>query len=126
MLRTSVSRRGQVGATSFLWLSLWILMVFGLGAWMFEPGRRDNNSADIDRVVNGKVLYTQHCANCHGDQGDGNGPAARFLYPRPRNFGEAKFRLATTANSMPTDDDLMRVITRGMPGSAMFPFGHLS
>jgi mono/diheme cytochrome c family protein len=101
-------------------------MVFGLGAWMFEPGRRDTNSADIDRVVNGKVLYTQHCANCHGDQGDGNGPAARFLYPRPRNFGEAKFRLATTANSMPTDDDLMRVITRGMPGSAMFPFGHLS
>src|SRR5262249_17924427 len=58
--------------------------------------------------------------------GDGNGPAARFLYPKPRNFGESKFRLVSTDNGIPSDDDLMRVITRGMPGSAMFSFGHLS
>jgi mono/diheme cytochrome c family protein len=82
--------------------------------------------AAADPLAAGKRLYAQHCAACHGDQGDGNGPAARFLYPRPRNFGEAKFRLASTANAIPTDDDLLRVITRGMPGSAMFPFGHLS
>jgi len=74
----------------------------------------------------GKQLYAVHCAQCHGDSGDGQGPAAKFLYPRPRNFGDAQFRLATTANQMPTDDDLFAVITRGMPGSAMFPFGHLS
>lgn len=73
----------------------------------------------------GKQLYVVHCAPCHGDTGNGEGPAAKFLYPRPRNFTEAKFRLATTANLMPTDEDLFAVITRGMPGSAMFPFGHL-
>jgi mono/diheme cytochrome c family protein len=82
--------------------------------------------AAANPLANGKRLYTQHCAACHGDQGDGNGPAARFLYPRPRNFGEAKFRLASTANAIPSDDDLLSVITHGMPGSAMFPFGHLT
>jgi mono/diheme cytochrome c family protein len=32
-----------------------------------------------------KVLFDQHCAQCHGEKGDGNGPAARFLYPKPRS-----------------------------------------
>jgi mono/diheme cytochrome c family protein len=32
----------------------------------------------------------------------------------------------TTANLVPSDEDLMRTLERGMPGSAMFPFGHLS
>jgi mono/diheme cytochrome c family protein len=74
----------------------------------------------------GKQLYAVHCAQCHGDTGDGEGPAAKFLYPRPRNFHDAQFRLTTTVNLMPTDDDLFAVVTRGMPGSAMFPFGNLS
>lgn len=81
---------------------------------------------DGPAVVSGKQLYTNHCAACHGEKGDGNGPAARFLYPKPRNFGEGKFRLVSTVNRMPTDTDLVRVVTRGMPGSAMVPFGHLS
>jgi mono/diheme cytochrome c family protein len=85
-----------------------------------EPARDNAPAPD------GKQLYAVHCAQCHGETGDGEGPAARFLFPRPRNFTDAKFRLANTANLMPTDDDLFAIITRGMPGSAMFPFGHLS
>jgi mono/diheme cytochrome c family protein len=85
-----------------------------------EPGDQETTQA-----VDGQQLYANYCASCHGDKGDGNGPAARYLYPKPRNFGEGKFRLASTENSIPTDDDLMGVIARGMPGSAMFPFGHL-
>jgi mono/diheme cytochrome c family protein len=73
----------------------------------------------------GRVHYTNHCLACHGDKGAGDGPAARFLYPRPRNFTSGEFRLVTTRNRIPSDDDLFRVITRGMPGSAMFPFAHL-
>src|SRR5262249_55742499 len=51
--------------------------------------------------------------------------AARFVYPRPRNFGEGKFRIVSTVNRLPTDADLMHVLNHGMPGSAMFPFAHL-
>jgi mono/diheme cytochrome c family protein len=74
----------------------------------------------------GKELYGNFCAACHGETGDGNGPAARFLYPKPRNFREARFRLVSTVNLMPSDADIFNVITRGMPGSAMVSFAHLS
>jgi mono/diheme cytochrome c family protein len=77
-------------------------------------------------VLSGAQLYERYCAACHGQQGDGNGPAARFLYPKPRNFRDAEFRMVTTANRIASDADLMRVLERGMPGSAMFPVGHLS
>jgi mono/diheme cytochrome c family protein len=76
-------------------------------------------------LARGKELYTNYCAQCHGDKGEGNGPAARFLYPKPRNFTENLFRIVSTDNRIPSDRDLMQVITNGMPGSAMFPFGHL-
>src|SRR5262249_24058432 len=39
---------------------------------------------------------------------------------------EAQFRVVTSGNLMPSDEDLIQVISRGMPGSAMFSFGHLS
>jgi mono/diheme cytochrome c family protein len=78
------------------------------------------------KPVTGAELYANHCAGCHGDKGDGTGPAARFLYPKPRNFGEGRFRIVSTVNNRPSDQDLLNVITRGMPGSAMIPFAHLS
>lgn len=71
-------------------------------------------------------LYDRLCASCHGVNGDGNGPSARFLYPRPRNFRLEPFRMVSTTNLVPSDDDLLRVLDRGMPGSSMFSFGHLS
>lgn len=74
----------------------------------------------------GAKLYRRLCASCHGESGDGAGPSARFLYPRPRNFRREQFRMVTTTNLVPSDDDLLRVLDRGMPGSSMFSFGHLS
>ena len=42
------------------------------------------------------------------------------------NFRAGKFRLVSTWEGMPTDDDLFQTISRGMPGSAMPSWGHLS
>jgi mono/diheme cytochrome c family protein len=78
------------------------------------------------RLARGRDLFTAYCLGCHGEKGEGDGPAARYVNPKPRNFGEGKFRIVSTANGYPSDDDLMHVITRGMPGSAMLPFAHLS
>jgi mono/diheme cytochrome c family protein len=91
-----------------------------------QAGSQPGASAEDIQLATGQQLYGNYCAACHGEKGDGNGPAAKYVYPRPRNFGEAKFRLVTTVNSQPSDQDLLQVITRGMPGSAMFPFAHLS
>ncbi|MBX9790520.1 MAG: c-type cytochrome [Pirellulales bacterium] len=71
-------------------------------------------------------LYGRHCAACHGEKGDGKGIAAVFLYPKPRDFRAGNFRLVSTANNVPTIEDLEGAIARGMPGSAMPPWEHLS
>jgi cytochrome c oxidase cbb3-type subunit 2 len=96
------------------------------GRWREVFGPRDIEpiSSDIPRseaaIARGKDVYERRCVPCHGVKGDGNGPAATFLYKqRPRNFtlGEFKFRL--TKGPLPTDADLLRTITRGVRGTAM-------
>src|SRR5262252_207162 len=75
----------------------------------------------------GKVVYYQHCAACHGVSGQGNGPAAVWLYPRPRNFTSGLFKIKSTpSGTLPTDEDLLRTVTRGMPGSSMPSFTYLT
>lgn len=34
----------------------------------------------------GRALYFVNCVECHGTAGDGNGPRAYFIFPKPRNF----------------------------------------
>ena len=38
------------------------------------------------RFERGSALYYANCAECHGAAGDGNGPRAYFIFPKPRNF----------------------------------------
>lgn len=78
-------------------------------------------------VHSGRTVYQQHCAACHGVNGGGDGPAAVWLYPKPRRFDSGLFKIRSTpGGSLPTDDDLFQVITRGMPGSSMPSFTYLS
>lgn len=74
----------------------------------------------------GEKLYQKQCAACHGPQGAADGKAAYLLYPKPRDFTRDKFRLISTTTMTATDEDLFKTITRGMPGSAMPPWEHLS
>jgi mono/diheme cytochrome c family protein len=73
----------------------------------------------------GKLLFDKQCVICHGESGDGAGKFAYLMNPRPRDLKLGKFKLSTTQNQIPSDDDLLRTISRGMPGSAMPPWGHL-
>jgi mono/diheme cytochrome c family protein len=54
--------------------------------------------------------------------GRGDGAAAYLLSPAPRDFGSARFRIVSTVNQVPTEADLVAVLRRGMPGSAMPPW----
>ncbi len=74
----------------------------------------------------GEDLYTLHCAVCHGQTGDGNGPAAHHLHPRPRNLRSGRSRLVSTWNSVPALEDIESVLMRGMPGTSMPSFEDLS
>ncbi len=73
-----------------------------------------------------RAIYERHCSACHGDQGAGNGRAARFLFPRARNFRRDAFRIVSTEDGIPTVDDVASVIRQGMPGTAMRSFPELS
>lgn len=68
----------------------------------------------------GRRAYLRHCAACHGVTGRGDGDAARFLDPQPRDFttGDYKFR-TTPTGSLPADGDILRTIDAGLPGSSM-------
>lgn len=76
-------------------------------------------------LTRGSDLFAKHCTICHGDNGDGTGKFAYLMNPRPRDFKQGDFKLATTRNQIPTEGDLVRAIGRGMPGSAMPPWDHL-
>jgi mono/diheme cytochrome c family protein len=66
----------------------------------------------------GAQLYAQKCAVCHGETGKGDGPAEFVLFPKPRDLTSGKFKIRSTP-SLPTDDDLFRVVRQGIPGTAM-------
>jgi cytochrome c553 len=37
-------------------------------------------------AAKGEATYKTMCASCHGEKGDGNGPAGAALNPKPTNF----------------------------------------
>jgi mono/diheme cytochrome c family protein len=68
----------------------------------------------------GRDVYLQYCAMCHGARGEGRGPAARHMEPPPRAFTTGIFSVAQ-AGALPTDDALLDVLRRGVRGTAMTP-----
>jgi cytochrome c oxidase cbb3-type subunit 2 len=96
------------------------------GKWrdLFEPQRIEVMDVTLPRseewIAHGKEVYERRCLGCHGEKGDGNGPAATFLYnQRPRDFNSAVFKFRLTSEPVPTDGDLLRTISRGVRGTAM-------
>lgn len=82
-----------------------------------EPVKPTPVAADPDA---GKKLYQRWCTQCHGIEGKGDGPAAEFVYPRPRDFTLALFKVRSTpSGQLPTDHDLFKVIGEGLPGTSM-------
>lgn len=68
----------------------------------------------------GKAPYDKWCAECHGVDGDGRGPAAEWMLPRPRDFTRAQYQIRSTEpQALASDADILRIIDEGMPGTAM-------
>ncbi len=68
----------------------------------------------------GKEVYDRWCAACHGWDGAGDGPAAGYMLPRPRDFTRGLYQIRTTpGGEIPTDQDILHVINEGMPGTTM-------
>ena len=85
-----------------------------------------SSAQDLER---GKTVYDARCVICHGPEGDGMGLVGivhraqqnglvTAIYPRDFTGGVFKFR-STPSGQLPTDDDLMRIVTQGISRSGM-------
>ncbi len=97
-------------------------------SWDLAEAREPEKIADKGTAKKGKLdedaiikVYEKRCLQCHGEDGDGQGPAAELMYPKPRDFTLAVFKYKTTHadNEFPTDDDLRKTILDGLQGTAM-------
>jgi copper transport protein len=71
--------------------------------------------ADARSIADGKALYAQNCARCHGDSGHGDGPAAAALNPKPLDL--------TVHVGLHPDGQLFDWITNGIERTAMPAWG---
>ena len=74
-------------------------------------------------LIHGRAVYLRNCQSCHGICGDGNGDYAPTLRIKPRDFtaGVYKWR-STPTGSLPTDEDLLRTLSKGIAESGMPAF----
>ena len=104
-----------------------ILVIFSAMLALLAPATvgaaTDQPAPDLAK---GRAAYQQHCARCHGVEGKGDGLDAKRFYPRPRDFslGVYKFR-STVSGTPPSDEDLFRTITKGLPGTNMPDWQHV-
>ena len=87
------------------------------------PRLLGNGELTIEHLRVGQAVYQAQCAQCHGTTGDGNGPVATSLYPRPRDYRKGIFKFTSTSyGSKPLRGDLVHTIQRGVAGTAMPSF----
>lgn len=87
------------------------------------PKFRDSATDQEQLVKGGYALYRRNCLHCHGVSGDGHGPTAEFLWPKPRDFRPGIYKFTSTSGgSKPTREDLRRSIARGVANSSMPAF----
>lgn len=87
------------------------------------PAVQKNRTVSLER---GLAVFAKHCAPCHGPTGQGDGPYASQLVPRPRDFSAGAFKFSSASKGLPTDGELFRTIRNGLMPSLMPPFKSLS
>ena len=96
------------------WMMVWMMNSFERSYWLTKnplPLTQQN-------LIKGKAIFLERCIGCHGEKGDGKGPAAQFLMPTPFDF------TSDDVNGPGASDGQMyhRILTAG-PGTAMENFG---
>lgn len=83
------------------------------GHWMAPEKaahKRNPVKADEASISRGQTLFQTHCAVCHGPRGEGDGPSAAELNPKPANLkemsrhhsdGDLAWKIATGRGAMP-------------------------
>ena len=95
-----------------------ILMVTGMWGTTVQAIRPEDDQQAREM---GRLTYERACVWCHGAEGKGDGPSGwfigRYSAPRPHDFTRKNYKFRSTpSGELPTDQDLFRTITQGIPG----------
>lgn len=72
------------------------------------------DSAEVQREA--RLHFADHCASCHGNDGSGDTPIGRGLYPKPPDLREARTQKMS-------DGELFWIIENGVRFTGMPAFG---
>ena len=87
------------------------------------PKLLGGDAHDAQLLKRGAEVYQRNCQQCHGVSGDGDGLAAKYLTPRPRDYRRGIFKFTSTPyGSKPRREDLLRTIQHGVTGTSMPSF----
>jgi len=86
-------------------------------ALLVSSALAEDSTPPVDPTV---ALYAANCQICHGENGDGKGPAGRALQPPPTDFTDDVWWEGRT------DDQIKMFIQGGKPGTSMMGFPKLS
>ncbi|MEE9258099.1 MAG: c-type cytochrome [Nitrospinaceae bacterium] len=114
----------MISKIKFNWMFLLMFMaVFCLPGISFAQEGQPPDGVKEDLLELGKKVYFKRCVWCHGVEGGGDGPSADRLFTRPRNFLQGTFKIRQTdSGELPLEEDLIRTVKNGLPGSAMPPW----
>lgn len=108
---------------SLLFVSAFVASGCAPEGWGPDALSRGSGNIDDETLELGRESYEMYCAGCHGVAGDGEGPAAMYLDPKPRDFRIGLIKFARVpAGQQPRDEDYIRVIHNGLAGTAMPAF----
>jgi mono/diheme cytochrome c family protein len=133
-----------VGAFILMGLGVVVLLLLQLEARGGEGDIRSDilYSVDPDAPVDAAELFSMACAICHGPNGEGDGPAAILMEPKPRAFVvydptpeeekagklkiESPFGFVSSENGKPFKEDIAKTIRNGIPGTSMPSWSHFT
>ncbi|QQR79936.1 MAG: cytochrome c [Deltaproteobacteria bacterium] len=107
---------------------LMTILLATLGAaTAFAQSRFVESIKKQEMIQMGKKGYETRCSGCHGLEGNGNGPGAKMLFPKPRDFTRGVFKFKTVPlGMMPANDDLLKTLNQGVVGTSMPSFALVS
>jgi len=76
--------------------------------------------SSLEMIKKGRELFKANCSACHGDNGQGNGPSASMLNPKPRNFHS----LDSWKNGSKVTQ-MYKTLEEGIPGGGMASYNYL-
>lgn len=114
----SILNRGVLGTAMPSFREMPERDLWSLAEYVGALGVETQNQMKIEATLQkkGETIFKTSCAVCHGNTGEGDGPAGIALNPRPKDFTRRLFKPAY----------LKEILLQGVPGSAMPPFAQFS